>query len=88
MKQVKSDLGELLHGGAETWLRKPPGAAKRLLESCVIGLDEFRLKYSGSLHYRTQLRAQVLFFSPYSVTHPTGSEGWTRGFAPGYPSKL
>lgn len=64
MKQLKSNLGELLHGGTEIWLRKPPGTAKRLLESCIIGLYEFLLKYSGLLHYSTQLCPQVLFFSP------------------------
>lgn len=63
-KQVKSSFSELLHGGTEIWLRKPLTAAKRLLESCVIALYEFLLKYSGLLHYSTQLCAQVLFFSP------------------------
>lgn len=62
MKKVKSNLGELLHGGL--WLCKPPGAAERLLESCMIGLYAFLLKNSGLLHYSTQLCPQVLFFRP------------------------
>lgn len=57
MEQVKSSLGELLHGGRDL-------AAQRLLESCTIGCYGFLFKYGELLHYSTQLCPQVLFFSP------------------------